>query len=128
MNASNEKKNGEFYTRFHPFTRRIYRSALIVTGCPRSAEKLQANIYLKAFIAYLQAGHVADFKVWLAEIVREAFSEYPRPRRVSSIGANVRGEAAAWISEKFSDGKPPASIKTRDREAIGDNQEPLTQR
>ncbi|MGH7596407.1 MAG: hypothetical protein ACREOI_08645 [bacterium] len=76
MNALTDKEISAFHTRFCPFADRLYRSALIVTGSPRSAEQLQVDVYLKAFVEYLQAGNIANFKNWLAEIVSECFSEY----------------------------------------------------
>ena len=73
----------DFHKLFCPFARRIFRGALIVTGGVRSAEKLQADIYMTAFIKYVQAGHVIDFKAWLVEIVEEAFLQ-SRARKKSS--------------------------------------------
>lgn len=76
MNTLTDKEISAFHARFCPFADRLYRSALIVTGNPRSAEQLQVDIYLKAFVEYLQAGNVANFKNWLAEIVAECFGDY----------------------------------------------------
>src|SRR5574341_771338 len=76
MNTLTDKEISAFHARFCPFADRVYRSALIVTGNPRSAEQLQIDVYLKAFVEYLQAGNVANFKNWLAEIVSECFGDY----------------------------------------------------
>jgi len=76
MNNITDHERSAFHARFCPFADRIYRGALIVAGNPRSAERLQVDVYLKAFVEYLQAGHVANFKNWLAEIVRECFDDY----------------------------------------------------
>ena len=76
MNTLTDKEISAFHARFCPFADRLYRSALIVTGKPSSAEQLQVDVYLKAFVEYLQAGNVANFKNWLAEIVSESFADY----------------------------------------------------
>jgi hypothetical protein len=76
MNILTDKEISAFHTRFCPFADRLYRSALIVTGSPTNAEQLQVDVYLKAFVEYLQTGNIANFKNWLAEIVSECFAEY----------------------------------------------------
>jgi hypothetical protein len=65
----------DFHKLFCPFARRIFRGALIVTGSVRSAEKLQVDIYLKAFIKYVLAERVVDFETWLVKIVEELFGQ-----------------------------------------------------
>ncbi|NIR51527.1 hypothetical protein GWO43_23390 [candidate division KSB1 bacterium] len=64
---------GEFHRRFRPYVNRIYRGALILTGSPGSAKKLQTEVYLRAFMAYLQAEPIANFKAWLIDIVSDCF-------------------------------------------------------
>ena len=76
MKTITDKETSAFHARFCPFADRIYRNALIVTGNPQNAERLQVDVYLKAFVEYLYAGTLADFKAWLVEIVRECFAEY----------------------------------------------------
>jgi hypothetical protein len=76
MKTLTEKETSAFHAQFCPFAERIYRSALIVTGSPRSAEQLQVDIYLKAFVEYLLARDVANFKSWLTKIVSECFADY----------------------------------------------------
>lgn len=76
MNTLTDKEISAFHARFCPFADRVYRNALIVTGSPRSAEQLQVDVYLKAFVEYLHAGHLTNFKNWLAEIASECFADY----------------------------------------------------
>jgi len=76
VNSSSGKEIGEFHSRFRPYVNSIYRGALIMTGNPRSADKLQVKIYMKSFMQYLQAGSGLSFKEWLLEIVAECFSEF----------------------------------------------------
>jgi DNA-directed RNA polymerase specialized sigma24 family protein len=76
MNNITDHERSAFHARFCPFANRIYRGALIVTGNPRRAEQLQVDVYLKAFVEYLLAGHITNFKSWLAELVRECFADY----------------------------------------------------
>jgi hypothetical protein len=76
MNTLTDKEISAFHANFCPFSDRLYRSALIVAGNPRSAEQLQVDIYLKAFVEYLHAGNVTNFKDWLAGIAVECFGDY----------------------------------------------------
>jgi hypothetical protein len=76
MNTLTDKEISAFHARFYPFADRLYRNALIVTGNPRSAEQLQVDVYLKAFVEYLRAQNIANFKNWLAEIASEYFADY----------------------------------------------------
>ena len=76
MKHITDNERSAFHARFCPFAKRIYRGALIVAGNPRSAEQLQIDVYLKAFVEYLLAGGVANFKSWLAGIAAECFSAY----------------------------------------------------
>ncbi len=76
MKNVTDKEISAFHARFCPFADRLYRSALIVTGNPKSAEQLQVDVYLKAFVEYLHAGHLANFETWLAEIAGECFADY----------------------------------------------------
>ena len=64
----------EFHSFFRPFVNRIYRGALILTNNPKAAEKLQTEIYLEAFMQYLQDRDFIDFKIWLLQIVDDRFS------------------------------------------------------
>jgi ABC-type transporter MlaC component len=63
MKNVTDKEISAFHVRFCPFADRLYRSTLIVTGNPRSAEQLQVDVYLKAFVEYLHAGHLANFEI-----------------------------------------------------------------
>ena len=65
----------EFHALFRPYVNRIYRGALILTGNPKTAEKLQTKIYLQAFMQYLQDSDFLDFKMWLLQIVDDCFSK-----------------------------------------------------
>ncbi len=64
----------EFHSLFRPFVNRIYRGVLILTKNPKTAERLQTEIYLEAFMQYLQDSEVIDFKVWLLQIIDDCFS------------------------------------------------------
>ncbi len=64
----------EFHSFFRPFVNRIYRGALILTNNHRTAEKLQTEIYLDAFMQYLQDSDFIDFKIWLLQIIDDCFS------------------------------------------------------
>jgi len=64
----------EFHSLFRPFVNRIYRGALILTRDPKRAEKLQTEIYLEAFMQYLQDRDFLDFKTWLLQIIDDCFS------------------------------------------------------
>ncbi len=75
VNSNSGKEISEFHSHFRPYVNSIYRGALIMTGNPRSADKLQVKIYMKSFMQYLQAGSGLSFKEWLLEIVAECFSE-----------------------------------------------------
>ena len=75
LNKATAKELGEFHARFCPYADQLYRDALIVTGNPRSANKLGAEIYLKAFMEYLQAERIVNFKNWLIKIIDKYFSK-----------------------------------------------------
>lgn len=105
MTRLTDEESGEFYTRFCPFARLIYRTALIVTGRPRSAERLQFDIYVKAFIEYLQFGHIANFDDWLAKIVADAFSAYKLQRREKDFSIHTFSETEQLLLEKLADCK-----------------------
>lgn len=66
----------DFHDLFRPYVERIYRGALILTGHPETAERLQIAIYLKAFMAYQQSGNVLDFENWLMDIVDSCFTQF----------------------------------------------------
>lgn len=103
MNTLTDKEISAFHARFCPFADRLYRSALIVAGNPRSAEQLQVDIYLKAFVEYLQAGNIANFKVWLAEIVSECFAGYELENSAMPFEMNAVYEAYQVTLKKLID-------------------------
>ena len=74
MNESWTKEISEFHNLFRPYVNRIYRGALILTLNPKVAERLQTEIYLEAFMQYLQDSDFIDFKTWLLQIVDDCFS------------------------------------------------------
>ncbi|MCG3119128.1 MAG: hypothetical protein ALAOOOJD_01459 [bacterium] len=76
MKPITDNERSAFHARFCPFADRIYRGALILAGNSQNAERLQVDVYLKAFVEYLLAGNIANFENWLAEIVRECFDDY----------------------------------------------------
>jgi hypothetical protein len=76
MKPITDDERSAFHARFCPFADRIYRGALILAGNSQSAERLQVDIYLKAFVEYLLADNIANFENWLVEIVRECFDGY----------------------------------------------------
>ncbi|MCG8608409.1 hypothetical protein MJD09_25905 [bacterium] len=82
MNASNAGQNQsttreitDFHAHFRPYVNRIYRGSLILTSSPDAAQKLQTEIYLKAFLEYVHVGRVSQFNEWLLDIVADCFSE-----------------------------------------------------
>ena len=76
MNTLTDRQVSAFHTRFCPYAERLYRSALVVTGNPKSAARLQVDIYLKAFVEYLHTTRPASFENWLAEIASECIADY----------------------------------------------------
>lgn len=76
--AKMTKSSGEVFSEFHglfrPYVSRIYRGALILTNNPKTAERLQTEIYLEAFMQYSQGGNLLDFRIWLLQIVDDCFS------------------------------------------------------
>lgn len=94
MNTESGKEMSEFHVLFRPFVNPIYRGALILTGSPRSAEKLQVEIYMKAFMQYLQAEPGMNFKEWLLEIVAECFSELRSGQDKQDVKSEMKREKA----------------------------------
>ena len=74
MNKSSREEISEFHGLFRPYVNRIYRGALILTLHPKVAERLQTEIYLEAFMQYMQDSDFIDFKTWLLQIVDDCFS------------------------------------------------------
>jgi DNA-directed RNA polymerase specialized sigma24 family protein len=72
---SNARELGEFHSRFCPYADKLYRAALIVTGNPRKAINLEAELYLKAFMEFVRAKRIVNFKDWLIKIVTDHFSK-----------------------------------------------------
>ncbi len=103
MKPQPQKESGEFYTRFCPYANRIYRSALILTGCPNKAERLQMDLYLRAFLAYLHAGNIVDFERWLAGVAIEIFSKSNFRRQERQLTSNAFSETEQMIAEKLAE-------------------------
>jgi DNA-directed RNA polymerase specialized sigma24 family protein len=85
----NAKELGEFHSRFCPYADKLYRAALIVTGNPRNALKLGAEIYMKAFREYLRAERIVNFKDWLIKIVHAHFSKAKLGKLTSWKGGDL---------------------------------------
>ena len=97
VTASSGKEISEFNIQFRPYVNPIYRGALIVTGNPRSADKLQVKIYMKSFMQYLQAGSGLSFKEWLLEIVAECFSELRNGEAKQNSKSDAKREKAMQV-------------------------------
>jgi hypothetical protein len=97
VNTRSGKEMSEFHIHFRPYVNLIYRGALIMTGNPRSAEKLQVKIYMKAFMQYLQTGSVISFKKWLLEIVTECFSELTSGQVEQDAKSEMKQEKALQL-------------------------------
>ena len=82
----------DFHNLFRPFVNRVYRAALILTNNPKTAEKLQTEIYLKAFMQYLQDSDVIDlidFRTWLLQIIDDCFSTR-KPQDSETLTKKIR--------------------------------------
>jgi DNA-directed RNA polymerase specialized sigma24 family protein len=97
-----------FHAFFCPFADHIYRGALIVTGNPGRAEQLQVDVYLKAFVEYLLAGYITNFKNWLAQIVRECFDDYAFQHDEMHFEAHTVYKLDSAALKKLVDCKKPA--------------------
>lgn len=120
MNRKNisAKEARAFHARFCPFADRLYRSALIVTGNPSRAEQLQVDIYLKAFVEYLHAGHLSKFESWLSEIASACFAEYELQRSAIQHEREVVSEAFQAALRKLIDCKEYKQSKSQKYVAI----------
>lgn len=65
----------EFELRFHPYARRIFRTALIVTHSLARAKTLEREIYQKAWRSYYPMP-ASDFTRWLKPHLQRSFSDY----------------------------------------------------
>ncbi len=88
------KEMSDFHIHFRPFVDSIYRGALVMTGNPRNAEKLQVQIYMKAFMLYLQTNPGVNFKEWVLEIVADSFSELRNSKTKVDSNSEVKQEKA----------------------------------
>lgn len=86
---SNARELGEFHSRFCPHADKLYRAALIVTGNRRRAIKLGAEIYMKAFMEYVRAKRIVNFKDWLVKLVNDHFSKAKLGKLTSWDGRNL---------------------------------------
>lgn len=111
MKPQTQKESGEFHTRFCPYANRIYRSALILTGCPKRAERLQVELYLQAFIAYLRAGNIRDFERWLAGVALEILSKSNFRRHERQLISNAFSETERVIVEKLAECKKKSTLQ-----------------
>ncbi|MCI0691992.1 hypothetical protein L0337_08300 [candidate division KSB1 bacterium] len=103
MKNVTDKEISAFHARFCPFADRVYRSAIIATGNLKSAKQLQVDVYLKAFVEYLLAGHVANFKNWLAAIASECFADHELQNREMPFEMNAVYQAYRMTLKKLID-------------------------
>ena len=78
MEIKTTRELSEFHALFAPFAMTVYRSALIASGTHRCAEKLQSEIYMRAFVEFVNAGKIYSFKDWLGGIVHENLDRFQR--------------------------------------------------
>ncbi len=101
MNKSSREVFSEFHGLFRPYVNRIYRGALILTWSPKTAEKLQTEIYIEAFMQYSQGRNLLDFKTWLLEIVDDCFSTRKSQNNETLIEKDSHKRAIELIAADF---------------------------
>ena len=105
METKSGKTNIEisaFHSLFRPLVNLIYRGALILTKNPKTAERLQTEIYLEAFMQYLQNSDFTDFKSWLLQIIDDCFSKRKSQSRKMLISKDsAQKQAIELIAADF---------------------------
>ncbi len=70
---SKTRPGSEFNLHFHPFSGRVYRTALLLTQSPQAAKHLAGEIYTCARRKYEQRLGTSDFRQWLAYTIHSNF-------------------------------------------------------